>query len=181
MADTFSGAHEDAGVATLENLAGKYLTFRLASEEYGLEILKVQEIISLLEVTHIPQVPKFVRGVINLRGKIIPIVDLRLKFGMPGKEDSDRTSIIVVGLSRLFNNLIMGIVVDEVSEVRDIAEGQIEPAPSFGAKVKTDFILGMGKVDKRVLTLLDIDRVLSETEIETVASAADAEPVTIDN
>jgi purine-binding chemotaxis protein CheW len=171
MADTFNGMYEGAGVATLENLAGKYLTFRLANEEYGLQILKVQEIISLLDVTHIPQVPDFVRGVINLRGKIIPIADLRLKFGMPGKEDSDRTSIIVVGLSQMFKSLTMGIVVDEVSEVRDIAEGQIEPAPSFGTKVKTDFILGMGKVDKRVLTLLDIDRVLSEAEVETVASA----------
>ncbi len=173
MEQNFDQSQSDAGVATLENLAGKYLTFRLANEEYGLEILKVQEIISLLDVTHIPQVPDFVRGVINLRGKIIPIMDLRLKFGLPSKEDCDRTSIIVVGLSLSDSNLTMGIVVDEVSEVKDITEDQIEAPPSFGSRVNTDFILGMGKVDKSVLTLLDINCVLSETEIEFIAEATE--------
>ena len=150
----------------------KFLTFLMAHEKYGLEILKVREIIGMMDVTPVPTTPAFVRGVINLRGKVIPVIDLRLKFGMEAKEDTQRTCIIVVHLAREAQEMIMGIIVDEVSEVLDIDQGQIEPPPSFGADIRTDFILGMGKVNQRVVTMLDIDRVLSEREIALVENSA---------
>jgi purine-binding chemotaxis protein CheW len=152
---------------------GKFLTFLMANEKYGLEILKVREIIGMMDVTPVPTTPAFVRGVINLRGKVIPVVDLRLKFGMQAKEDTQRTCIIVVHLARAAQEMIMGIIVDEVSEVLDIEKDQIEPPPSFGADIRTDFILGMGKVNQRVVTMLDIDRVLTEREIALVESSAE--------
>ena len=158
-------------VKTLEGK--KFLTFLMANEKYGLEILKVREIIGIMDVTPVPTTPPFVRGVINLRGKVIPVVDLRLKFGMEGKEDTQRTCIIVVHLARESQEMIMGIIVDEVSEVLDIDQDQIEPPPSFGADIRTDFILGMGKVNQRVVTMLDIDRVLSEREIALVENSAE--------
>ncbi len=146
---------------SMRALVGKYLTFKLGPEEYGLGILKVQEIIGILPVTHVPRMPEYIRGVINLRGKVIPVVDLRLKFGMNAEENTERTCIIVVQVMRQDTLVIMGIVVDEVCEVLDIREGQIEPAPSLGNAEATDFILGMGKINEKVVTLLDIDRVLA--------------------
>ena len=137
---------------------GKFLTFFLAGEEYGLEILKVQEIIGMMDITPVPRTPEHIRGVINLRGKVIPIVDLRLKFGMPGTERTAETCIIVVEA----NAVQTGIVVDQVSEVLDIEGPEIEDTPVFGADVQTDFILGIGKSGSRVKLLLDIDRVLTE-------------------
>jgi len=148
---------------------GKYLTFVLCEEEYGLEILKVREIMGLLDVTPVPQTPAFVKGVINLRGKVIPVVDLRLKFGMPEVEYTKETCIIVVDVGAL----LMGIIVDTVSEVIEIKEEEIEPAPSFGEKVDVKFILGMGKIKGKVKILLDIDRVLSSEELSAVEKAAD--------
>jgi purine-binding chemotaxis protein CheW len=152
---------------------GKFLTFLMANEKYGLEILKVREIIGMMDVTSIPTTPAFVRGVINLRGKVIPVIDLRLKFGLEAKEDTQRTCIIVVHIAYPGQEMIMGIIVDEVSDVLDIERNQIEPPPSFGANIRTDFILGMGKVDQKVMTMLDIDRVLSEQEIALVESSAE--------
>jgi len=152
---------------------GKFLTFLMANEKYGLEILKVREIIGIMDVTPVPTTPSFVRGVINLRGKVIPVVDLRLKFKMEAKENTQRTCIIVVHLARAPQEMIMGIIVDEVSEVLDIDQDQIEPPPSFGADIRTDFILGMGKVNQKVVTMLDIDRVLSEREIVLVEKSAE--------
>lgn len=157
--------------AGMEELAGKYLTFRLADEEYGLEILKVQEIIEMLEITRVPRVPDYVRGVINLRGKVIPIVDLRLKFGMPAQETSRKTCIIVVRVQRGDASVIMGIIVDEVSEVVEITAEEIEPAPAFGTQVDTTFILGMAKTRDAVKILLDIDKVLSSEEVEALSKA----------
>lgn len=148
--------------------AGKYLTFRLGSELYGLEILKVQEIIGMMGVTRVPRTPEFVRGVINLRGKVIPIVELRTKFGMESVPDTERTCIIVVQVAGAAGPLIMGTIVDEVSEVMEIQQDQVEPAPSFGAAIDTAFILGMGKVGQKVAILLDADRVLSVNESEEV-------------
>jgi purine-binding chemotaxis protein CheW len=139
---------------------GKYLTFFLAGEEYGLEILKVHEIIGMLPITRVPRTPHFVRGVINLRGKVIPIVDLRRKFAMES-EAAEETCIIVVQVQRIQ----IGIVVDRVSEVADIPSAEIEDAPSFGADVQTDFLLGIGKSQDRVRLLLDIERVLSTQEV----------------
>lgn len=144
-----------------ETKEGKYLTFVLRGEEYGLEILKVREIIGVLDITPVPQTPAFVKGVINLRGKVIPVVDLRLKFGMPAAEYTKETCVIVVD----GNGILMGTVVDTVSEVIDIAGKDIEPAPSFGGKISANFILGMGKIKGKVKILLDIDRVLSAEEL----------------
>lgn len=155
-------------------MAGKYLTFRLATEEYGLEILKVQEIIGIMNVTRVPKTPEFVRGIINLRGKIIPVIDLRIKFGMEPQEDTERTCIIVSQVSRGDQHITMGVIVDEVSEVLDIAEEQIEEAPSFGASVQTDFLLGMGKIAQKVVMLLDVDQVLSSCDFDSMQDAAEA-------
>jgi purine-binding chemotaxis protein CheW len=139
---------------------GKYLTFALAQEEFGLEILKVREIIGYIDVTAVPQTPHYVRGVVNLRGQVIPVVDLRTKFGMETTGVTDHTSIIVVETTQKGGQLSTGIIVDRVQEVLDIAGNSIEEPPQFGASVDTSFILGMGKIDDSVKILLDIDRVL---------------------
>ena len=154
---------------TARALAGKYLTFKLAAEEYGLEILKVQEIIKMMDITRVPRTPGFVRGVINLRGKVIPVIDLRLKFGMESKETTEKTCVIVVQVARENTTVTTGIIVDEVSEVLDIASGEIEPAPSFGTNVDTRFILGMAKAKGSVKILLDINKVLSAGEVESLS------------
>lgn len=145
--------------------SSKFLTFQLQDEEYGLEILKVKEILRLLDITSVPQTPDYVRGVVNLRGQVIPVVDLRLKFGMNEVEDSKRTCIIVVDV----NGVMMGIVVDTVSEVMDISGESIEETPSFGTKLNTDYILGMGKVQGGVKILLDIDKVLTSDEMKQLS------------
>jgi purine-binding chemotaxis protein CheW len=158
---------DSSSVATLgPSRAGKYLTFYLAGEEYGLEILKVSEIIGLQPITRVPRMPEFVRGVINLRGKVIPITDLRMKFGM-GAEDSEDSCIIVVQM----RGIQTGIVVDRVSEVVAIAEADIEDAPSFGSGIRTEFLLGIGKAGGRVKLLLDIDKVLATAELAALQDA----------
>lgn len=164
---------EDASGASL-GLAGKYLTFKLEVEEYGLEILKVQEIMKMMEITPVPRTPKFVKGVINLRGKVIPVVDIRIKFEMEEKEETEMTCVIVVQVAREGGSIVMGIVVDEVSEVLDIMADEIEPSPEFGASIDTSFILGMAKSRGAVKILLDIDKVLSQEEIATVTDVAAA-------
>lgn len=155
----------DAGLKANE---GKYLTFVLAREFYGLEILKVREIIGMMDITEVPQTPVFVKGLINLRGKVIPVVDLRLKFGLQEKEYTERTAIIVVEIGEVGNTVQMGIVVDTVSEVMNIAAADIEGVPNFGAKVKTEYILGMAKVKDRVVILLDINIVLTDEDLTLV-------------
>lgn len=155
----------------LSALAGKYLTFNLGEEGYGLEILKVQEIIGIQTITKIPRTPAYVKGVINLRGKVIPVVDLRLKFGMEEREFTRETCIIVVQVTRNDTSLVMGIIVDEVSEVLDISGDQIEAAPTLGTSVDTHFIMGMAKTESAVKILLDIDRVLSMEEIAALNHA----------
>jgi purine-binding chemotaxis protein CheW len=152
--------------------AGLYLTFTLGDETYGLEILRVQEIIGIQPVTAVPKLPGFVRGVINLRGKVIPVVDLRLKFGMPGAEDTNRTCIVVLQVMSEGQEITMGVVVDEVREVSDITADQIEAPPAFGATIDTRFISGMGKLSDRVVMLLDVDRVMSSDEMTMVTQAA---------
>lgn len=137
---------------------GKYLTFALGKEEYGVEILKVREIIKMLEVTSVPQVKNYIKGVVNLRGKVIPVISLRLKFGMEEVEDSEETCIVVIN----FQETLIGVVVDSVKEVVDIPAGNIEPTPNFGARVHSDYILGLGKIGEKVKILLNIDRVLSD-------------------
>jgi purine-binding chemotaxis protein CheW len=161
-----------AAEAQSRQLGGKYLTFGLAEEEYGLEILKVREINGMMDITAVPRTPAFIKGVINLRGKVIPVVDLRLKFGMPSIEATEQTCIIVVNVGQME----MGIMVDKVSEVLNIASENIEPPPSFGVSVDTDFILGMGKANSRVTILLDISRVLTGDDTAAIAGASHAVP-----
>ena len=159
---------------SLEELAGKYLTFKLSVEEYGLEILKVQEIIKMMDITRVPKADEYVRGVINLRGKVIPVIDLRLMFGMPSQDTTEKTCIVVVQVARTDGRVIMGIIVDEVSEVLDIEGSEIEPPPSLGTTIDTSFILGMAKSRGSVKILLDIDKVMSSDQIASVTEVAGA-------
>lgn len=151
---------------TEKQVGGKYLSFALAEEEYGLPILQVKEIIGMMAVTAVPQMPDYIKGVINLRGKVIPVIDIRLKFGMEAIDYTEETCIIVLN----FTDMEMGIVVDRVCEVHDIDADRIEAAPDFGAKINTDFIMGMGKINDRVAMLLDIEKILI-IDIETVSKA----------
>jgi purine-binding chemotaxis protein CheW len=144
---------------------GKYLTFALGKEEYGLEILKVREIIGWMDITALPRTPAYVKGVVNLRGQVIVVVDLRAKFEMDAAAKTDQTCIIVVEIAHGSRKLSTGIIVDRVSEVLEIPSENIEDAPTFGTTVATDFILGMGKVGEAVKILLDIDKVLSSAEV----------------
>jgi purine-binding chemotaxis protein CheW len=144
---------------------GKYLTFSLNHEEYGIGILKIKEIIGMMDITPVPKTPVFVKGVINLRGKVIPVIDLRLRFSMVEEEYTERTCIIVVEVEGQIGTILMGIVVDAVSEVINIKGDDIEQPPDFGAKLNTEYILGMAKNDAKVKILLDIDRVLNNAEI----------------
>ena len=154
----------DQTVKALANREGKYLTFSLAGEEYGIGILKVKEIIGMMPITPVPQSPGFVKGVINLRGKVIPVVDLRAKFGMEEKDYAERTCIIVVEIRGSVGQVLMGIVVDAVSEVLNIRGTDIEDTPTFGVKLDTGYILGLAKTDKALKILLDIDRVFHSEE-----------------
>jgi len=155
---------------TLSNEAGKYLTFKLAEEEYGVEILKVREINGVMDITAVPQMPVYMKGVINLRGKVIPVIDLRLKFGLEEIEHTEQTCIIVVDVGKE-----IGIITDTVCEVLDIAGENIEPPPSMGGAMDTSFILGMGKVGDAVKILLDIDKVLAGDELAEIVSTAGCE------
>ncbi len=151
---------------------GKYLTFSLDEEEYGIGILKIKEIIGMMPITSVPQTPAFVKGVVNLRGKVIPVVDLRLRFGMASIEYDERTCIIVVEIDSNGVKVVIGIVVDSVSEVLNIKAEDIEDTPTFGTTLNTDYILGMAKMDGKVKILLDIDEVLSADDLEMLAKAA---------
>ena len=154
---------------------GKYLTFALGKEEYGLEILKVREIIGYMDITAVPRTPAYVKGVINLRGQVISVVDLRAKFAMDAAEKTDETCVIVVEIkAKGGRKLSTGIIVDRVSEVLNIAGESIEEPPQFGTSVDTDFILGMGKIGQSVKILLDIDKVLTTNEVEQLASVESA-------
>lgn len=146
---------------------GKYLTFSLAGEEYGIGILKVKEIIGMMSITRIPQTPDYVKGVINLRGKVIPVIDLRSKFGLEAGEQTERTCVVVVEVSREAGRVLMGCIVDSVSEVLNIRENEIEETPDFGTSLDTRFILGMAKIASGIKILLDIDKVLGSIEIKT--------------
>jgi len=140
--------------------AGKYLTFALAKEEYGIAILKVREIIGYMTITAVPRMPEYVKGIINLRGQVIPVVDLRCRFGMEAKDITEQTCIIVVDIHHEGRSFFAGLIVDHVQEVLNITHDNIDDAPQFGAGVDTDFILGIGKAGSAIKILLDIDRVL---------------------
>jgi purine-binding chemotaxis protein CheW len=155
----------DEALSTLTDREGKYLTFTLASEDYGIGILKIKEIIGMIPITSVPKTPSYVKGVINLRGKVIPVVDLRLKFGIQAIDYTERTCIIVVEITGQSGDIKIGIVVDAVSEVLNIKGEDIENTPAFGMRVNTEYILGMAKMGGNVKILLDIDKVLSVQEI----------------
>ena len=171
-ASTLTGKTAATSVASQrqDSRAGKYLTFFLGTEEYGIEILKVHEIIGLMPITPVPRTPDYIKGVINLRGKVIPTVDLRLKFGMEAVPHTEETCIIVVQT----HGIEMGIIVDKVSEVLNVGADDIEDTPSFGAAVNTDYILGIGKAAGKVRLLLAIDKVLSTQEIVEIHQAENA-------
>ena len=162
----------DQALKVMHDKEGKYLTFTLAEEEYGIGILKIKEIIGMLPITSVPQTPEFVKGVINLRGKVIPVMDLRLRFGMPSIDYSDRTCIIVVEVGGQAGTILVGIVVDAVSEVLNIKGDDIENPPALGVNLDTDYILGMAKMEGGVKILLDIDQVLSKDELSLLSEAA---------
>ena len=143
----------------------KFLRFELAGEFYGLDILKIMEINGMMDITAVPQTPKFMKGLINLRGKVIPVIDLRLKFGLPEEAYTERTSIIVIEFKTLGGNTQMGIVVDRVSEVITINEADIDPAPEFGTRLKSEYIKGMAKTKTQVIIILDIDLILTDQEL----------------
>ena len=162
----------DQAVKRAADREGKYLTFSLEREEYGIGILKVKEIIGMMRITPVPQTPEYVKGVINLRGKVIPVIDLRLRFGMDSMDYNDRTCIIVVEINTNSGRIHTGIVVDSVSEVLNIRSSDIEDTPTFGTRLNTDYILGMAKMGGGVKILLDIDRVLSREEISALEEVA---------
>ncbi len=163
---------------TLAALAGKYLTFILGGESYAIPVLKVREIIRLTSITAVPQMPDYIRGVINLRGKIIPVMDLRRRFGFAQADNTDQTCIVVVQVkSPTGQATAMGLVVDAVEEVAQLAASDIEETPDFGSQIATDCLLGMAKIKGVVKALLDIDTVIGgETMARLAATAALAHP-----
>jgi len=159
-------AEKQASDTNILSREGKYLTFVLCGEEYGLEILKVREIIGIMGITPVPQTPSFIKGVINLRGKVIPVVDLRLKFGFQEAEYTKETCIIVVEVK----GLLTGIIVDTVSEVLDVTSDELETTPHLGDGVNTDIFIGVAKIKDKVKILLDLDKILGADEINIVES-----------
>lgn len=162
----------DQAVHAMADKEGKYLTFSLAGEEYGIGILKVKEIIGIMPITVVPQTPSYIKGVINLRGKVIPVIDLRLKFSMAAADFTERTCIIVVEIMTGGRTILMGIVVDSVSEVLNIKAADVEATPSFGTKLDTEYILGMAKAGGSIKILLDIDKILSVAELQAADGIA---------
>lgn len=157
----------------VDQLAGRYMGFQLGKETFGVEILKVQEIIGMLDVTAVPRTPDFVRGVINLRGRVIPVVDLRRKFNLPAIPDTELTCIVVVQVQVGPDEVTMGVIVDQVSEVMNITAGNVEPTPSLGHAEAEEFLLGVGKFNQTVVLLLDVDRILSNGEWNLVGAMGD--------
>lgn len=154
----------------VDSKLGKYLTFQIGTEEFAVKVLQVREIIGVQEITPVPQTPSFVKGVTNLRGKVIPIIDLRLKFGLPESEYGQRTCIVITQVQRDADKFVMGMVVDGVSEVLSIAEAEIEPTPDFGDGTVAPYLLGMAKVKDKVKIVLDIDRVLTASDVVKIGS-----------
>lgn len=176
MQASVSATNERVSAAPSDLRSGKYLVFDLNGEECCIQVLKVREIIGVQDITAVPQTPVFVKGVINLRGKVIPVVDLRLKFGLPQQEYNQRTCIIVVQVERESRAMMMGIVVDSVAEVLNISAGDIEDSPNFGQGVATPYLLGMAKIKGRVKLLLDIDEVMSSQELQGLDLLKKQEP-----
>ena len=163
----------DQTVKDMTDKEGKYLTFYLAGEEYGIGILKIKEIIGMLPITSVPQTPEYVKGVVNLRGKVVPVMDLRVRFGIADIEYTDRTCIIVVEIAGQDGTVMVGIVVDSVSEVVNIKVDEIQETPNFGIELDTDYILGLAKMEGNVKILLEIERVLGSEDVTAIYEAAE--------
>lgn len=159
---------EPAAAIRGEDRAGKYLVFELGREEFGIRVLKVREIMGIQDITAVPHTPPHVKGVINLRGKVIPVVDLRLKFGLPEQEYTQRTCIIVVQVATGTTSILMGLIVDGVAEVLNLAAADIEDTPDFGAGTATPYLLGMAKVKGKVKILLEIDKALTSHDLSGI-------------
>ena len=172
MQSTLVATDDRIQAAKADERAGKYLVFHLGREEFGIRVLKVREIMGIQDITAVPQTPAHVKGVINLRGKVIPVVDLRLKFGLPGQEYTQRTCIIVVQVRGDANSMPMGIVVDGVAEVLNLAAADIEDTPDFGNGAATPYLLGMAKVKGKVKILLEIDQVLTIDDLHELGTLA---------
>uniref|UniRef100_Q01VJ8 Chemotaxis protein CheW n=1 Tax=Solibacter usitatus (strain Ellin6076) TaxID=234267 RepID=Q01VJ8_SOLUE len=168
MSVTMTMTANDNAAAQADTRAGKYLTFQLANEEFGIRVLKVREIMGIQEITAVPQTPAHIKGVINLRGKVVPVIDLRLKFGVAAAEYTQRTCIIVTQVQGENGPVMMGIVVDGVSEVLNLTGAEIEDTPDFGEEISGSYLLGMAKVKGKVKILLDIDRVLSTQDMHNL-------------
>lgn len=162
-----------ASAAAVHGEQGQYLTFTLGKEVFAIGILSIKEILEYGQVTAVPMMPDFIRGVINLRGAVVPAVDLSVRFGGKPAEITKRTCIVIIEVASEDQRLEIGVVVDAVSAVLEIPDSEIEPAPAFGAKIRTDFIRGMGKVDGRFVIILEVDKVLSVDDLMTVSRAAD--------
>jgi purine-binding chemotaxis protein CheW len=161
-----AGSRAEANSVPVDLRAGKYLIFQLGREEFGAGVLKVREIMKLQEITAVPQTPAFVKGVINLRGRVIPVIDLRMKFGLPQQDYTEHTCIVVVRAQTSEGELPMGVVVDDVVEVLTLAATEIEDTPDFGHGTATPYLLGMAKIRGKVKILLDMDQVLSRHELQ---------------
>jgi chemotaxis signal transduction protein len=166
-----TGAAALAVSETTRSREGKYLIFNLGDERYGIGILDVREIIGMMSITKMPQMPDAFKGVINLRGKVIPVLDMRVKFGMEEVEYTPRTCIIITEVSGLSGSTLVGGIVDSVSEVFQIKEADVEDSPNFGGNFSDDFILGMAKTEKGVIILLEIDRILQARDVVQLAEA----------
>ena len=152
----------------------QYLTFKMEEETFALDVGKVREILDYTNITKVPRTPDFMKGVINLRGSVVPVVDMRLKFNMPAQERTVDTCIIVVEITIEDEQTVLGALVDSVQEVFELEPAQVEPAPRIGTKLNTDFILGMGRRDERFVIILDIDRVFSIAELDIAAAMTEA-------
>src|SRR6476620_8332719 len=170
MSITMTMPANDNAAAQGDARAGKYLTFQLANEEFGIRVLKVREIMGIMEITAVPQTPAHIKGVINLRGKVVPVIDLRLKFGLAAAEYTQRTCIIVTQVQGESGAVLMGIVVDGVSEVLNLTPSEIEDTPDFGEEYSGGYLLGMAKVKGKVKILWDIERVLSTQDLHNLNS-----------
>lgn len=170
MTSTRIASSESTAAAATNERAGKYLVFQLGREEFGIRVVKVREIMRVQDITAVPGTPLYVKGVINLRGKVIPVVDLRLKFSLPEMERTQRTCIIVVQVEAASRGMLMGVIVDAVAEVLNLAAGDIEDTPDFGESLATNYLLGMAKVKDKVKILLDIDQILTRQELDGLQS-----------
>lgn len=163
---------DQAGMAALQDQQ-QYLTFMLGGEVFAIGILAIKEIIEYGNLTEVPMMPDYIRGVINLRGSVVPVVDLSARFGRKGTELTRRTCIVIIEVASEQEKQVIGVVVDAVNEVLEIPADQIEPPPAFGAKIRTDFIRGMGKVGGKFVIIMNVDNVLSIDDLGLLESAAD--------